>query len=393
MSPPRRDQALLQLVAPILASPADDDAWSAAFTALLNAVPIRIGALLQMPSGRLQSSDAVAAFVGIQASQVAAYREAVRVSSSERNCATMQTLRQSAGFLPTEHLPGLELAGTSRLSSEIVRAHENGLRGIAAVRDLSDGGQLHFALLRPDGHSFDDREREVCDGFLFIVVHLIEQRVLIRRLERERIIGRSLAENAGDAVFVLDANRRIEFQNSAAHNWLEHAAVVVLQAERLQFQNAADSRWLRDEVAALLPHDARNGGDSLRYRRIQSNGSDAGIFAVLSRLPILPATGWSPIEPRVALYLRCVEDALPQLSQKHLADLFGLTATESRVVNALLIGITVEQMAQQWSIRSDTVRSHLKRILVKTNCSRQQELIQVITKAMPYLILMNDPAD
>ncbi len=392
MSLASHDQELLKIAAPILASPADDEAWSAAFNALLHAVPAQIGALLQLPAKHLTQVDAVAAFAGIEAGRVAAYREAYPASRNEQNCATVKALRQSEVCLPTEHLPGLEKAGASRLRSEIVRAHDSGLRGIAAVRELSDG-QLHFAMLRHAGQTFAERERTLCDAFLVIAASMIEQRMLVRRLERERTIGYSLAENAGDAVFVLDAQRHIEYLNSAAHNWLEHEAVVILHAERLQFHGAADARWLREEVAALLPSNAQNGGDSLRYRRIQATEHAAGIFAVLSRLPILPAARWSPSRPRVALYLRCVEEALPQLSQKDLADLFGLTATESRVVNALLMGITVEQMAQQWSIRSDTVRSHLKRILIKTDCSRQQELIQVVTKAMPYLILMNDSVD
>lgn len=393
MSPARHEQQLLELAAPILASPADDQAWSAAFSALLLAVPAPIGALLQLSTEETAQSDVVVTSESIDAVRLAAYREDSRASRVWQNCATLKALRQSDGCLATEKLPGLDESGTSGLRGALARAHSSGLRGIAAVLDLSDGGQLHFTMLRYKHQSFSEGERRLCNGFLSIAQRMIEQRRLVRRLEKERTIAYSLAENAGDAIFVLDAKRHIEFMNSAANNWLEHEAVVCLQAKRLQFQSAADSRWLREEVSALLPSNAKNGGDSLRYRRIQSIDHAAGIFAVLSRLPILPSAGCSPSLPHVALYLRCVEEALPQLSQKHLADLFGLTVTESRVVNALLMGITVEQMAQQWSIRSDTVRSHLKRILVKTDCSRQQELIQVVTKAMPYLILMNDTAD
>ena len=74
------------------------------------------------------------------------------------------------------------------------------------------------------------------------------------------------------------------------------------------------------------------------------------------------------------------------------AELFGLTTSEARVLNALLVGISVEQMAAAWGIRSDTVRGHLKRMLSKTGCSRQQDLVQLATKALPHLALINDPA-
>lgn len=60
------------------------------------------------------------------------------------------------------------------------------------------------------------------------------------------------------------------------------------------------------------------------------------------------------------------------------------------MLNALLMGISAEQIAELLCIRSDTVRGQIKRMLAKTGCSRQQELLQFAAKALPNLPLIND---
>jgi DNA-binding CsgD family transcriptional regulator len=384
---------LLELTAGLIEAPQDDVAWATAFAALLRCVPADRAALLCLAPDNERHAVTLVLLEGADESFAKHYQDHYVRTELLLPSGAIEQLRSAQGCLFSEQLIGDAGQRSGELHGGLLEPLGDFSHAILAIRDLDNGAQLHFALLRQRGSAYQHRDRKICDQFLRVARAALRQRRLLQRLEQERAIGVGFAENTGDAVFALDADCGVSYLNAAAHSWLEHEAVISLQAGRLQFRHAKDSAWLRRETAALLPKDARNGGDSLRYRHIQADGHAVRLYAVLSRLPILPPLGLAQSTPRVALYLRCVEEALPQLRQQDLASLFGFTVTESRVVNALLLGITVEQMAQQWGIRSDTVRGHLKRVLAKTSCSRQQELIQVITKALPHLILMNDSHD
>jgi DNA-binding CsgD family transcriptional regulator len=83
--------------------------------------------------------------------------------------------------------------------------------------------------------------------------------------------------------------------------------------------------------------------------------------------------------------LRDLREALPQFAPQQLKDLFGFTAAESRVANALLAGQSVEDISVAASVRRDTVRAHVKRMLAKTGSRRQSDLQKLLVKALPNL--------
>src|SRR5439155_27325673 len=57
---------------------------------------------------------------------------------------------------------------------------------------------------------------------------------------------------------------------------------------------------------------------------------------------------------------------------------YGLTRKESAVVVALAEGGTVARAAERLEIRYETARTHLRRILSKTQTSRQADLVALL---------------
>ena len=56
----------------------------------------------------------------------------------------------------------------------------------------------------------------------------------------------------------------------------------------------------------------------------------------------------------------------------------GLTPAEARVASLLASGFSVDQIAHQLRIKSDSVRTHLKRAYIKTGTTTQAELVMVV---------------
>jgi DNA-binding CsgD family transcriptional regulator len=61
-----------------------------------------------------------------------------------------------------------------------------------------------------------------------------------------------------------------------------------------------------------------------------------------------------------------------------LAELYHLTPAESAVVRELVLGRSVEEIAERLGIALSTARTHIKRILSKTETRRQADLIRLI---------------
>jgi DNA-binding CsgD family transcriptional regulator len=61
-----------------------------------------------------------------------------------------------------------------------------------------------------------------------------------------------------------------------------------------------------------------------------------------------------------------------------LSGLYGLTPAEARVVAALIAGRSLTEHARECGVSVETVRSHLKRAMAKTETRRQSELVRLI---------------
>lgn len=68
----------------------------------------------------------------------------------------------------------------------------------------------------------------------------------------------------------------------------------------------------------------------------------------------------------------------PTLDGGLLEKLFDLTSTEAFVAARLAEGHSIKEIAALRRCSSTTVRTHIKRIFVKTQTSRQAELVQLI---------------
>jgi DNA-binding CsgD family transcriptional regulator len=69
---------------------------------------------------------------------------------------------------------------------------------------------------------------------------------------------------------------------------------------------------------------------------------------------------------------------------------FRLSPAEARLAINLAEGRTLDSAAQALGIRRETARSQLKAVFSKMNCSRQTELISVLTQLLRPLRRDND---
>jgi len=201
--------------------------------------------------------------------------------------------------------------------------------------------------------------------------HLARSALMSARLqlERARIASETLALLGLPALVfdhqgkVLAANHLIEALTDQIR-W--HAR------DRISLKDSGAHALLRQAIANL---DVEGATPVLSFA---SRGIAASAAMVVH---IVPIRGLSrDIFQRCAGVLVMMPVTFPQAPPVELVrSLFDLTPAEARIARSLTTGETVDAIASNTGVSLNTIRSHLQGVLQKTGCSRQAEVVALLS--------------
>ena len=233
----------------------------------------------------------------------------------------------------------------------------------------------HLSVLRERGRRpFDESD----------IAKLAQLIPVLERVTRLRIEfgGRHLADRLGDhngtddGFFVVDAKGRILLQNHAAEEYLRDpdsgliASNGVLRVEgrmRDRFRRAVEQAATIDLVLAMHC-------DMLLEDPMTGERRSAVSVVPMPEAPILGL----PVGRAAGVLVRRLGARLPAGFAERVRGLFVLTAREVELAGALATGGSVQDFARIHSISLATARTHLSRLLQKTDTTRQGELIALL---------------
>jgi len=174
------------------------------------------------------------------------------------------------------------------------------------------------------------------------------------------------AAPAADAicVFTLDAELRVERMNAAALALTRAGVISALRfATRDRELNGRLQRWARLATPeAELRLSYRDAGSS--FTLAISLAEDCNDAAEPARFVVVMQEQAGAIDRKLA----------------HVARDHGLTTAETRVAERLLLGENTIQAARKLGVAPTTVRTHLQRILAKTDTHRQSEFACLVAR-------------
>jgi DNA-binding CsgD family transcriptional regulator len=259
-------------------------------------------------------------------------------------------------------------------------------------RDLHEGLRLDIwagegtiediSLLRPwSAGPYDGAEIRMAHVLL---PHLQRSTAVARRLrEAENLAEAGLAalEHLDTAMLLLDRQGRLVHANAAGVAML--AADDGLAASTAGLVAAAPK--LTRTLQAVL--DAAIGGSGSRIlarsgamRLPRPSGRPS---LALVALPLRPGLDLHGLGARATpAVLICITDPMnaAELPQRHLTALFGLTPAEASLANDLLAGHELRDIADRRRRSVHTVRTHLARLMAKTETDRQSELMKLLAR-------------
>lgn len=194
-----------------------------------------------------------------------------------------------------------------------------------------------------------------------------------------KLILRLPLDRYPQAFVLTDARARVLFSNTAANKIISLRDGLKVEAGRLV---ALSSR----EDAALQ--------EAIRETAVASTSSPSRMPITRSsralpyRLLLMPLQGSRAVplgvsQPAVAvLIVDSGATSCPSVAM--LQELFSLTPCEARVAASLVQGQSVEEAAAKLNVSVETVRTHVRRVLSKTDTNRQGELIALVLRTVPF---------
>ncbi|MBT3558174.1 MAG: hypothetical protein HN644_06495 [Rhodospirillales bacterium] len=243
-----------------------------------------------------------------------------------------------------------------------------------------NGGNIGFALMRgEDGKAFNQEE---CDLLGLIIPH-IKRAVSLRKrfsiADFESQTARDVMDHVPSGIIVVDEDSQVIYSNVTAQEITNRRDGITISAGALTLsntdQNVEIKMAIRDTVQKAAAGNTQPG-----FPMIVERGDDHRGY------PLMISTIWgehlklgSGVLDKPLAVVFITDMGRPQeVSCEVLQRLYGLSPTESRLLERLVIGDTLEQAASAINVTSGTARQYLKVVFQKTGTNRQPILIKTV---------------
>jgi DNA-binding CsgD family transcriptional regulator/PAS domain-containing protein len=177
--------------------------------------------------------------------------------------------------------------------------------------------------------------------------------------------------------------------NRAAERLFARAGPVRCVDGRIGGGSAEDTERLRRTIGAAVRGDAEIGTAGLGMAL-----GGGGDIATVHVLPLARGDLRVRLMPGAAAAL-FVASGAPSAAGRltAVAEAYGLTPAETRLLERLAAGETIDEAAESLDIARTTAKTHLARVLSKTGSRRQTDLLGLVHRLMPAVMVTDDRMD
>lgn len=208
----------------------------------------------------------------------------------------------------------------------------------------------------------------------------IHRRLVVAQLQRD--VADEGLDRLGVAALLVDADGRILSANRAAMALIEAGDGIAAPRGRLQAKRPPLTERLLHMIAEAARTASGLGshpGGALSLPRRDRRPLSALISPMWGE-----AFGLGFPVPAALLFIRDPEQAAIG-RPGDLKALFGLTDAEARLAAALAEGGSLDEIADSTGVSIHTLRTHLKRLMHKTDVTRQSELVRLVLRSAATL--------
>ncbi|MEP9360993.1 helix-turn-helix transcriptional regulator [Sphingomonas sp. KR3-1] len=260
-------------------------------------------------------------------------------------------------------LPREELRRTSLYKNFLAAMNVD--RTLCLMLDRRDGERLGLLLIGPGDRNLSLLRR----GLRVLGPHIQRAVRISQRIASVEVLAsaaRAAANRSRYAMISLDKDLNILSVNDRVAHY-EETGLITTAGGRLTFVDPASQQKL-----AKMGLSSR---DDLAFQAIDRAGRERPVLGVLIEPKAIPIIGGAIADAAMIITIGSGVGEAPVLGIDRLAQWFGLTPTEARVVTALVDGQTPQDYAASNGVSVNAVRFHLKHIFLKTETASQAQLV------------------
>lgn len=301
---------------------------------------------------------------------------------------SMTGLEDAQRFNPRELLP-IDLAvGEARMIDwgetassapfdEMLKEHDIAYLAVACI-DVIDGAQCTLNCCRGDGgESFSNEEMQMV---MAVGRHLREAMRIRRSLTRARILSQFQTEaldSLGIAAFLINRSGSHSLLNQTARFAIENGIGLKQFGAGLHAINANEDSTFQAAIRAAFQAEDGSGARALLFEP----RDEGERLHVIVRPRVHQSLLHDKPEVSALVFLR-VHEAVGRDDVKLLQQLFSFTATEAQLAVGIAKGLCLKKIEADLNIRHNTARAHLRSMFVKTDVSRQSQLVSLLTNSL-----------
>lgn len=195
----------------------------------------------------------------------------------------------------------------------------------------------------------------------------------LKALEEEKVAVQLGLRQAGFAMLLVNRAGSIVFGNDAAEAELRTDLVRVTNG-RVCATNRRDATKLQKAIE-WATRETRAESRTIRL------STSAGVHMTVT---VSPYTTGAPVPRSEPLAMLLLSHGKPKhIDERFMADEYGVTPAEMRLLRALAEGEPLKSYADRHDIRITTVKTHLTALFDKTGVRRQSDLIRFVLSASP----------
>ena len=168
--------------------------------------------------------------------------------------------------------------------------------------------------------------------------------------------------------------------NRTADRMIDAAAPIRSVGGKLSVADSETAARLRRIVAASGRNESAIGGDGIGMALAGHEGPPATAHL----LPIASGASRARRMARgAAAVFVATDSAQPAMKLAPVAEVFGLSEAETRVLERLMQGDSLPAAAASLGISHNTAKTHLSRLFAKTGTQRQANLVTLVSRLVP----------
>ena len=301
---------------------------------------------------------------------------------------SLEGLEDAQRFTPRELLPidlGIGEAKAidwSQVTSsasfhEMLKFHNISYLSVACI-DVIDGAQCTLNVCRGTGSQpFSQLEIDlvVAVGRHFRVAMRIR-----RELTRAKILAQFQTEaldSLGIAAFLVSKSGGNFLLNRTAKFAIDNGIGLRQFGSGLRAVNEDEDSRFQAAIRAALHADDGSGARAMLFER----HDDGERLHVIVRPRVHQSLLYDKTEVSALVFMR-VHEVVGRDDVKLLQQLFSFTATEAQLAVGLAQGLCLKEIEANLNIRHNTARAHLRSMFVKTDVSRQSQLVSLLTNSL-----------